>query len=75
MPLYDVEMKLTIRLAARDQGDAEIEAYLTAEEHLYGGVIITTDTNEAVEERAKKTGITLQVTGCERVVTARPFPI
>jgi hypothetical protein len=78
--LYDVELKVTIRLEAAHVEDARLQAFLMGEECLYGGVMVTAGLSPSqararVDERAEETGITLQVTDCERVVTPRPYSV
>ncbi len=80
MPTYDVEFRLTMRIGAQHMEDAKVQAYLTAEEQLYGGIMMPPPgelsvPQAQVDERIERTGVDLRVVGCERVVTAQPYPL
>lgn len=80
MSTYDVEMNVTMRLDAHNMEDAKIQAYLTAEEHLYGGIMMPAPgelktTQTQIDERRERTGIDLRVVASERVVTAQPYGV
>ncbi len=80
MPTYDVEFRLTMRVDAQHMEDAKVQAFLTAEEQLYDGIMMPPPGELSVrqvqiDERIERTGIDLRVVGCEHVVTAQPYPV
>ncbi len=80
MPTYDVEFSLTMRVDARHMEDAKVQAFLTVEEQVYGGIMMPPPgellvPQTQVDERIERTGINLRVVACERVVTAQPYPL
>lgn len=80
MPTYDVEFRLTMRVDAPHNEDAKVQAFLTVEEQLYGGIMMPPPgelsvPQAQVDERSERTGVDLRVVGCERVVTAGPYGV
>ena len=81
MPLYDVELRVTLRREADHSEDARMFAFLEVEEKLYGGVMVQDPgtpeelARASVDERAEETGITLQVRDAEKVNRPRPTPL
>lgn len=81
MPLYDVVLEVTYRIGARDQDDAAMHIHLTAQEALFGEVMVNPpgqtpeEWQRRVDQRTAETGISLRRTACERVVTPRPYPV
>lgn len=80
MRLYDVEFMVTMRVGARDSEDAQTQAFLTVEENLYGSVIMAVqgpddDSMARVQARAEETGLTMELTSCHHVVTAKPYAV
>ncbi len=74
MPTYDVEFRLTMRVGALHMEDAKVQALLTAEEQLYGEIMMPPPgelsvPQAQVDERIERTGVDLRVVNCERVVT------
>ena len=80
MPTYDVEFRLTMRIEAPHMEDAKVRTFLTAEQQLYGAVMMPPSGELEVpqgqfDERIERTGVDLRVVGCERVVTAQPYGV
>lgn len=81
MPLYDVVLEVTYRVGARDQDDTAIQVHLTAQEALFGEIMVNSrdstpeDWQRRVDERTAATGISLRQTACERVVTPHPYDL
>ncbi len=78
MNLYDIDCQLTIRLEASDQGDAETQALLMVQEHMFGFVIMGPDQDESlrrIKELAEETGISIRVVTAEKVVTAEDLVV
>ncbi len=81
MPFYDVEFKVTIRTEDPHIEEARTYAFLTLEEHLFGGVHVSNpDESDAegrafVDKRFDETGFMMQVVDAERVVTPQPYAL